>query len=134
MEERTRIIAEAHSEAEQLRQELESELRAKLQGSEFVRLAEQRALEITGDAERRASALLREAEAEAAMRREGADRYALDVLQRLEGQLSIFLNSIRKGIGAIEGTTPSRALEDSLPGNAEEANDGRKKAARRVGA
>jgi len=43
-----------------------------------------------------------DAERIARTRREGADKYTLEVLRKLDEQLSAFLTSVRRGIEALE--------------------------------
>jgi vacuolar-type H+-ATPase subunit H len=75
-----RIVAEAKAEAERLKD-----------NHEIVRMATSQAKEV-----------LSHAETEAAQMRRGADEYALDVLSRLENEVSGFMRTIQKGREKLE--------------------------------
>lgn len=90
LEEKDYIISQAQDEAKRIVSEAEDEVQAKVRDIDMVKLAEQRASEIVGEAERQGAAIKR-----------GADQYALDILHRLDAQLSGFLTSIQKGIESL---------------------------------
>jgi hypothetical protein len=111
--ERDRLLEEARAEGVRAAERAEAEVQAKLSETTFVQLAEQRAREIEADARGQAASIVAEArseverilqnaEADANERRSGADEYALDVLRRLDSQLTSFLTSVRRGVEALE--------------------------------
>jgi len=80
----TEIVKESHVKAEGTNQR-----------------ALQEAQEIVQDAQRRAYHIAEEAEAVAAMRREGADQYAKETLFDLEERLANQLGQVRRGIDTL---------------------------------
>jgi vacuolar-type H+-ATPase subunit H len=102
-EEAGRIIARAQAEVEE---RLKKEAVVKAAGEraqQIVREGEERAQALVGDAETQARERLDEAEKGAQQQMEEADLYALQTMRRLETQLNNFLNTIRKGLEAMEG-------------------------------
>ncbi len=84
---------------------------------ELVLQAEERVRTLMDEARRRSEGLIREAESQVARRLDEvrltaeaqmaeADRYALELLQRLEGQLGTFVGSIRAAIETISSSPP----------------------------
>ena len=102
IEQRDRIIEDANKEMQRRKDALEEAFSEKLSESHIVKTAEARAKEINTEAERRAGAMLSEAERQVLAKKESADRYTLEVLKKLDAQLSAFLTSIRRGIEALE--------------------------------
>lgn len=111
--ERDHLLDEAREEVQRAAERAEAEVQEKLSETTFVQLAEQRAREIEAEARQEAQSILAEARAEAERliaaadaeaneRRTGADDYALDVLRRLDSQLTSFLTSVRRGVEALE--------------------------------
>ena len=78
------IVKEAHVKAEEANQQ-----------------ALQEAQEIVQDAQRRSYRMVEEAEAVAAIRREGADQYAKETLFDLEERLANQLGQVRRGIDTL---------------------------------
>jgi len=85
------ILNQARQEAQGIRAAAEEEVKARLQESEIVKAAQSQAQEI-----------LATAQAQATAQKEQADRYCLEVLQKLEAQLNGFLASLRKGMEALD--------------------------------
>ena len=77
---------------------------AEAQGTKIRDDAMASAEEIVHDAQRKAYAIVSEAEDIAASRREGADQYSREVLFSLEEQLSEILGQIRRGIDTLRPT------------------------------
>ena len=107
-------LARAEEEVSRLRRELDT--RISEQG--VTRIAEERSRDLLVDVDQKVQHLLREAEEQAADRLaqaarvaaqqlEEADSYTLQLLQRLEEQIGLFLDNIRSGIGQIEGKRPA---------------------------
>ena len=117
------IINQAHLEARRVKESAEREAitvtsaaieeqASKVDETEIIKEAgfkaeetNQRALqeaqEIVQDAQRRAYHIAEEAEAVAAMRREGADQYAKETLFDLEERLANQLGQVRRGIDTL---------------------------------
>ncbi len=70
--------------------------------------------EIVQRARASADAVVRAAEERARVIREGADRYAADVLSDMEGRLGGALGIVRKGREMLEGTRPVQASAQPL--------------------
>jgi vacuolar-type H+-ATPase subunit H len=107
------ILEEARREGEGIIHKAELEAQSKLDEMELLRAAEREAASIVARAEARAQqvldeaqeqsqARLRAAEQSATNQMDEADRYALEMLRRLEAQLSAFNATVRAGIGALE--------------------------------
>jgi cell division septum initiation protein DivIVA len=78
------VLKEAGDQAEQMREK-----------------ARQEANQIIDDAQRRAQRFMGESDIAAAMRREGADQYAREVLFSLESHLADVLGQVRRGIDSL---------------------------------
>jgi hypothetical protein len=125
--EATEIVAEKESILEEARREADGVLlRADMEAQErldetaLVQAAEREAQNVIARAEERAQSLLedaqvqvqarlRQAEQAATNQMDEADRYALEMLRRLEQQLSAFSTTVRSGIGALEERTGEAA-------------------------
>ena len=128
------ILNQAYLEAQRVRSTVEEEVAShiaaatrehheKVSDSEVLKAAEAQGVkirddamssseEIVQDAQRKAYAIVSEAEDIAASRRDGADQYSREVLFSLEEQLSEVLGQIRRGIDTLK---PS--LEAPIPHN-----------------
>lgn len=111
--EKEALLEEARREGEGIVARAEMDAQAKMDDTEIVKAAEREAKDISMRAEQRAQALLdetqenvtaklRQAESSATQQMDEADRYALEMLRRLEAQLSAFSSTVRAGIGALE--------------------------------
>ncbi len=80
----TEVLRESHEQAEQMKEK-----------------ARQEANQIIDDAQRRAQRFMGESDISAAMRREGADQYAREVLFNLESHLADVLGQVRRGIDSL---------------------------------
>jgi vacuolar-type H+-ATPase subunit H len=90
-QESDRVIAHAREEAERIIAAAQEQAALLLQDQAILREAEIKADEITGKAEQRAEDTMR-----------GADRYAADVLLRLEGDLDKTLSIVKKSLEVLE--------------------------------
>jgi vacuolar-type H+-ATPase subunit H len=90
-QESDRVISHAREEAERIIGAAQEQAALLLQDQAILRQAEMRADDITGKAEQRAEETMR-----------GADRYAADVLLRLEGDLDKTLSIIKKSLEVLE--------------------------------
>ena len=118
------ILNQAYLEAQRVRSTVEEEVAShiaaatrehheKVSDSEVLKAAEAQGVkirddamssseEIVQDAQRKAYAIVSEAEDIAASRRDGADQYSREVLFSLEEQLSEVLGQIRRGIDTLK--------------------------------
>jgi len=125
--ERDSILEEARREAEGVLHRAEMEAQERIEETALVQAAEREAEAVIDRAETRAQAMLDEAQAQVQSRMrqaeqaatnqmDEADRYALEMLRRLDAQLSAFASTVRSGIGALEERTsdsvPSHAVEE----------------------
>lgn len=107
------VLAQAQEEAGRIIARAQAELEERLKKEAVVKAADERAQQIVREGEERAQALVRdgetqarerldEAERSAQQQMEEADLYSLQTMRRLETQLNNFLNTVRKGIEAME--------------------------------
>jgi vacuolar-type H+-ATPase subunit H len=101
IQQRDGIMEEALVQAKKITGAAEEEFKARLRESELVRAAQASAHQILSESERKAETVLADAERVARTRKEDADGYTLEVLRKLDEQLSAFLASVRKGIEAL---------------------------------
>ena len=101
LSQKDQIISSAQVDARRTKAQAEDEFRQRLETSELVALAENRAEETVRDAEQRCGRMLDQSEAEAKTRRTEADAYALRSLRSLERELANLTGSVRKGIEVI---------------------------------
>ena len=116
VQEKEAVLEEARREGEAMVHRAELEAQEKVDESAVIQVAEREARSITERAEQRAQAMLDEAQEQvqarmrqgeqaAANQMDEADRYALEMLRRLETQLAAFSATVRSGIGALEERT-----------------------------
>jgi vacuolar-type H+-ATPase subunit H len=102
-QDRDRITAQAQAEAERIVKQAQERAEQLLQERELLKLAEQRSQEIIDEATRRAEEI-----------REGADAYALEVLQTLYEELERYRHEIERGIARLERTL-RQAAHSTMP-------------------
>ena len=118
--ERDGILEEARREAEGVLHRAEMEAQERLEETALMQAAEREAQAVIERAEDRAQGMLddaqaqvqtrlRQAEQAATNQMDEADRYALEMLRRLDAQLSAFASTVRSGIGALEERTNDAA-------------------------
>lgn len=116
---RDEVLRLAEEQAAQLLEETRAELDRKLQETEVVKAAEERAREVLTQAQARAQELVKSAEEQARGRLDDAqesslaqmreaDVYALQTLKRLEQELDGFLLTVRRGIDTLEHRAAGR--------------------------
>ena len=98
--EKERILAQAHEEADRIRE------LAKQEAAELVRRDA-----IMASAQQRADTILERARREAEMMRAESDTYALDVLMKLEEDLLRSLSVVRNGMRKLEPEPPAETAE-----------------------
>ncbi len=114
------VLLRAREESQLLVAKTQQEVEFRLTDSELVKAAEEKSAEVLRQAEEQAESMLREteehirarfgaAETVAAQQMEEADRYALEILHKLESQLAAFLGSVRAGIDSMEEKAQERA-------------------------
>lgn len=101
---RDRVLAEAHEEAARIIQQTKERAERLVDQDGIAQAAQARAEEIR-----------QRAIAEAARITGGADQYALDVLTRLEQQLTRDLSQVRNGIAHVQQPEPPTVAELPLP-------------------
>ena len=117
---REALLEEARREGDGIVHRAQLEAESKLDDMAIVQAAEREAEQITQRAEERSQALLdetqdqvqarlRQAEQNATNQMDEADRYALEMLRRLDAQLSAFSNTVRQGIVSLEERTGESA-------------------------
>jgi phosphate uptake regulator len=113
---RDAFIEEARREGEGIIHKAELEAQERLDETAVIQAAEREAQVVLARAEERAQAMLddatdqvrarlRQAEQAATNQMDEADRYALEMLRRLEQQLTAFNSTVHAGISALEERT-----------------------------
>jgi hypothetical protein len=113
MAHRDDLLEEARREGEGIVARAELEAQAKLDDMEIVqaarreadlvsRRAEEQAQQLLDDAQTQVQQRLRDSEQAANNQMDEADRYALEMLRRLEAQLAAFGSTVRAGITSLE--------------------------------
>lgn len=98
---RDALITQAQTDAKSLRGKAEQESMQKVSDTQIVRDARAKAQGIIEDVQKERAAVLLDAEKEAAAKVHGADRYAIDVLTRLEEEMDTLLQTARRGIESL---------------------------------
>ena len=106
LQQRDQLLHQAQREADRLISQAEDEVRSRVEATDVVQLAHQRATDLADQAETEAQRLRDEAQAAAGRKQADADRYAMDVLQRLDAQLAGVLTSVRRGIDELQKPGP----------------------------
>jgi len=112
IEMREQVMSEAHESAQRMLQQAEQERARRLEENAILREAqdrsqsiliesEARARNVIADADATAAAHLSEAADAATRQLDEVDQYALEVMRRLENQLTAFLESIRMSISSL---------------------------------
>ncbi len=120
LQRRDQVLQAAQQEAAHLVEESKTEIEKRLEQTEVVKAAEERARELLAEAQTRARDLLKGAEEQARGRLDDAqqssrsqmqeaDVYALQTLKRLEQELDGFMTTVRKGINALEHRAAERS-------------------------
>ena len=108
------MLAKARQEAEQVLSEARAQVEERLEDDQIVKAAEERGRELIRQAEEKVSTMVREAEEQVRARlaqaetaanqqMDEADRYALEMLRKLEAQIAAFMSTVRAGIESLEG-------------------------------
>jgi crotonobetainyl-CoA:carnitine CoA-transferase CaiB-like acyl-CoA transferase len=116
---RDEVLKLAEEQSAQLVAETRAELAKKLETTEVVKAAEERARELLSEAQSRAQELVKSADEQARGRLDDAqessraqmreaDVYALQTLKRLEQELDGFMLTVRRGIDTLEHRAADR--------------------------
>jgi vacuolar-type H+-ATPase subunit H len=119
MAQKDEVLLKAREESQLLVAQAQQEVEARLSDNDVVKAAEEKAQEMLRQAEGQAEAMLRDAEERmqarfaqaetvAGQQMDEADRYTMEMLRKLEAQLSAFLGSVRAGIDSMENKTQER--------------------------
>ena len=96
------IINQAQLEARRIRGSVEEEFNARVEQSEVLNTARQRADETIEDAKRKVNRLLSQTAAESKATQKDSDAYAHAALLGLERQLTTVLTTVRKGMDSLD--------------------------------
>lgn len=119
VERRDQVLADATAEAARVVARAREEMESRLQETEVVKAAQEKARGILAQANERMQELSREAEEQAAARLDDAqeaardqmreaDVYALQTLRKLEEQLNEFTTTVQRGIDTLEKRAAER--------------------------
>ena len=97
------IVHKAEAEAQDKLEESEIVKQAEVRAQDIVQRADERSVEVLDDAANQVQARLAQAEQAATNQMDEADRYALEMLRRLESQLLAFSSTVRAGIDSLTG-------------------------------
>lgn len=117
--ERDEVLAGAREEAQLMLARTQQEVEERLTQTEIVKAAQTRSDELLVEAKAQTETLIREtqeqvqarlaeAESMASQQMDEADHYALEMLKKLETQLTTFLGSVRAGIDSMENRAQPR--------------------------
>ena len=107
---RDTLISQAQAEAIRLRADAEQAAMQKVSETQIMKDARVKAEDIRDEAQREGQDILAQAEKQATSRIDGADTYAMEVLTRLEEELTALLATARRGI---ESLRDGQVLEEA---------------------
>ena len=110
-----RLLTQAREEAQRIIAGAQDEVRQRVSESAILQQAEQQAQTLLEEARRQASSLISQGQLQADDRQREADRYASELLRRLEVQLTGFIGSVRQGIESLDPTRRGRGPAESEP-------------------
>ena len=99
---RDSILSRAQADAKRMRETAEQESRQKVSDTQIMNDAAKQAEAVDAEAQRRAEELVAAAQAKVQERIDGADAYAIDVLERLEEELGALLSTARRGLDELK--------------------------------
>ena len=102
LETRESLLEDARVAGQRLRDEAETQFRARLDEHELARAAREQGDTIIDQSNKHAQDVLARAEQEVAARYQELDEYSLSVLRRLHGSLAAQVQSVQEGIDAIQ--------------------------------
>src|SRR5215469_8566533 len=104
VQEQQRLIAEAHAEASRITSRANERAESTIQEHEILRRVERQSQQTLREAQARADDIVREAEA-----------YALEQLQQLEAHLSRTLATVKRGVEALQTSSPPDSRGSDVP-------------------
>ena len=102
LKKRDDLLNQTLGEARRIRSSAETEFRSRLDGNEVLKEAQKQADRIVGEAQQKAQRILDLADTDSAGRRAESDRYAQEVLYKLEQEVANSLSTVRNGIEVLE--------------------------------
>jgi len=99
--EQQRIVTEAHAEAARIMARANERAEETVSEHEILRRSERHASQVVKDAQAKSDQIIREAEA-----------YALEQLKQLEAHLGRTLATVRRGVEALQSSTPAAEEAD----------------------
>ena len=117
LQQRDEILAQSRAESQRIIDDAHRQAAEKIEMSESVQLAKQRADELVHEAEQRSQELRRLVEQQTRQQRREVDEYGLDVLHKIDSQLLQLTSQVRRGIDAIEArkTAGPHGADDEAP-------------------
>lgn len=101
LDQRDQVLVQARSDSQALLDKTHDEIEQRLQSSEVVRQANERAAEIIAQAQQAAQKIDADAQADASSQRKEADDYQIEVLRRLLAQIDTMQNSLQRYIDQV---------------------------------
>ncbi len=102
LQQRDEILAQSRAESQRIIDDAHRRAAEKLEMSDSVQLAKQRADELVHEAEQQSQELLQLVEQQTRRQRREVDDYGLDVLHSIDSRLLELTSQVRRGINAIE--------------------------------
>ncbi len=99
---REQLLTHTLGEARRIRSSAETEFRSRVDDNELTKEAKKQADKALEDAQQKVQRILDMADRDAAARRVAADRYAQEVLYKLEQEVAGTLATVRNGIETLE--------------------------------
>jgi crotonobetainyl-CoA:carnitine CoA-transferase CaiB-like acyl-CoA transferase len=104
IERKDAILGQAQFDAKRTKSAAEEEFKARLDQSDVMTAARSQADQMLDDANRKASRLVEQAEAESKNNRAEVDAYVVQALRSLEQELTSVLGTVRRGLDTVGAT------------------------------
>ena len=104
IERKDAILGQAQFDAKRTKSAAEEEFKARLDQSDVMTAARSQADQMLDDADRKASRLVEQAEAESKNNRAEVDAYVVQALRSLEQELTSVLGTVRRGLDTVGAT------------------------------
>jgi len=126
LSEREEVLRQAHEDAAIVRAKADEEVEQRLAESDLVKTAQARAEmliqeaqarieRLEQEAQERTRAHMSDAENVAARQMDEADRYALEILRKLQQQLGAFISNVQAGIDTLEAAPAAESSRQEPP-------------------
>ncbi len=102
LKKRDDLLNQTLGEARRIRSSAETEFRSRLDSNEVQKEAQKQAERIVTEAQQKAQRILDMADTDSSSRRAESDRYAQEVLYKLEQEVANSLSTVRNGIEVLE--------------------------------